>query len=759
MLALDTVRFAADKRRSSFMKTFRIFAIAAAALLLAARAYASAADSLTLREGFIRPPASLHSRPLWFWNGPLSADKTRRMLEDCRAAGYAGVGILPAHGMKPDFMTPEFLEQYHVAVDHAATLGLKLCLYDEFWFPSGSAGGLLAKRHPEALSKRLDMVAFDVSGPADVTPSLPGGTFMGAVAMETNSLKRVNISGFAREGKLQWQVPPGRWKVMLFTCVRDGGDGLVDYLSPEAVKQFIALTYEAYYEKFPKHFGATIDSAFYDEPAFYHVQGGRAWTERFNELFQARYQADPVLLYPALWLDIGPETAAARNALFGFRAELYATGFVKTINDWCRAHGIQLTGHVDQEEIANPVIGLCGDLMRAFRYQDIPGIDQVFQYGRASRAYKIVSSAAFNYDRPLVMTECYGGIDNMPVANLYKEAMDQFAKGINLMVPHAVWYEPAKIIFKPDLSPGAAVYGAELPGYNQYIARLQRLLQGGRHVADIGVVYPVATLQAGSWFGPGKPYEGCVDVPEADYMQVGELLALSVRRDFTFLHPDILETNCVVSGGRLVLQNRVNHETYRAVVLPGSRCVNVATLKQIKRFYDAGGAVIGTTLLPTLSAEPGEDATVRTLVREIFGGEIAAGVAGAESMIRHSSRAGGKAWFIPKPTAASLKAALDEAMPDGDVVFEDEVRVTNGNLSYIHKVVEGHDVYFFGNSSAQAVDTHVRIRGERRLELWDPHEGTTRAVESKTEGGGNAPFTRVRLSLLPVRSVFLVGRD
>ena len=37
------------------------------------------------------------------------------------------------------------------------------------------------------------------------------------------------------------------------------------------------------------------------------------------------------------------------------------------------------------------------------------------------------------------MTECYGGINDMPVVNLYKEAMDQFAKGINVMVPHAVW--------------------------------------------------------------------------------------------------------------------------------------------------------------------------------------------------------------------------------------------------------------------------------------------------------------------------------
>jgi len=124
------------------------------------------------------------------------------------------------------------------------------------------------------------------------------------------------------------------------------------------------------------------------------------------------------------------------------------------------------------------VIGTVGDLLKSFKYQSVPGIDQIGAYGRASRAYKVVSSAANNYDRPQVVTECYGAMD-LPLPNLYKEAMDQFAKGINVMVPHGVWYDPATIVFQPDLSPGASKYAPELPTYNQYIGRLQRLLQGG----------------------------------------------------------------------------------------------------------------------------------------------------------------------------------------------------------------------------------------------------------------------------------------
>ncbi len=578
------------------------------------------AGSLTTE--FEAPPFRYQSRPLWFWNGKLDAEKTKRMVAACKTAGYYGMGILPCNGMGFPFMGPEFLQQYKVAVDEAGKLGMKMCLYDEYWFPSGSAGGLLASKHPEALGKRLDMLAADVSGPKEFTQAVPAGALMGAVAMEAATWKRLDVTGAIKDGVLRWKVPAGEWKVMIFTCVRDGGAGLVDYLEPKAVEAFISLTYQAYHDAMPEQFGTTIDSAFYDEPAFYHVKGGRAWTERFNDYFRARFKMDPVTLYPALWFDIGPDTAAARNALFGMRAELYANGFVKTISEWCTAHHLGLTGHADQEEVANPVIGTVGDLIKSFKYQSMPGIDQVFAYGRASRAYKVVSSAGFNYDRPQVMTECYGGID-LPLPNLYKEAMDQFAKGINTMVPHAVWYDPATIIFKPDLSPGAAKYGPELPAYNQYIGRLQRLLQGGRHVADLGVLYPIATLQAGSWFGPGDPYQGCVAIPEADYMQVGEALALGVRRDFTFVHPEVLEERCAVKGATITLNNEVNHERWRAFIIPGSRCINVATLRRVKQFYDQGGTVIATTRLPDCAAEAGADAEVRRLVTAIFGPEMA----------------------------------------------------------------------------------------------------------------------------------------
>ncbi len=123
----------------------------------------------SLPAEFAAPPFRYQSRPLWFWNGKLDAEKTKGMVAACKAAGYYGMGILPCKGMGFDFMGPGFLHQYKVAVDEAGKLGMKMCLYDEFWFPSGSAGGLLAKHRPEALGKRLDMLATDMNGPKEFT--------------------------------------------------------------------------------------------------------------------------------------------------------------------------------------------------------------------------------------------------------------------------------------------------------------------------------------------------------------------------------------------------------------------------------------------------------------------------------------------------------------------------------------------------------------------------------------------------------------
>lgn len=417
-----------------------------------------------------------------------------------------------------------------------------------------------------------------------------------------------------------WDAPGGSWKVMTFASVKDDTNsrGLVDYLSKESVDAFINITHDVYYENFSEYFGTVIDSVFYDEPPLYHAQG-RTWTGKFNELFAESKGYNPITLYPALWYDIGEDTASARSELFSFRSDLFAAQYIKNMNDWCNDHGIKLTGHMDQEENVNPVQS-SGDMMKVFKYQDIPGVDEISYYDRALKAYKLVSSSANNWDKGLVMSETYGAMgEGMGIPVLYKDIMNQFTRGINYVVPHAIWQNNTQAVDNPpELSYRSEQYGPELPVYNEYIGRVQGLLQEGSHRADIGVLYPIDNLEAHTMFGVGDPYMG-VAPEEADYMEVGEYLMSAIRKDYTFLHPEVVAENCSVDGSTFNLNNEKYPEAYKVIIMPGAETISLEALKKVKDFYDAGGQVIATTQLPSQSAEPGKNQEVVDIITGMFG--------------------------------------------------------------------------------------------------------------------------------------------
>jgi hypothetical protein len=699
-------------------------------------------------EQFQDPPLEFKSRPLWFWNkpNPATVEIHQQMKNSRDQSGYYGFGILPAAAPEK-YLSEEYFARYGDAVCSAAELGMKLCLYDEYWFPSGSAGGQFCQRFPEMGLKALAVQAEDVEGPKHYTAAVPPGALMGVVAMDRATFRRFDITeNVNSQHQIVHDVPPVAWKIMVFTCARANDVSLMDYLDADAVEKFLAITHEQYFRRFEKYFGTTIDSAFYDEPPLYRAN---TWTEKFNDKFQKKYGYSPVPLYPALWIDIGPETAAARNALFGFRAELFATEYIKTMDDWCRAHKIRLTGHMDQEQIVNPTC-VSGDLMKVFSHQAIPGVDEIVQFGRTQRAFKLISSAACNWDKPLVMSETFGAMDKLPVDMLYRITMDQYAKGVNLLVPHAVWLDNQKITFPPELSYRDATYGPALPDFNCYVGRLNLLLQGGRHVADIAVLYPIATLHAAYRFDAGKPYEGGPPVEEADYLDVGESLALNLRRDYTFVHPEVLDQRCRISGNRLCLDNPVNHEEYRVVIIPGTKVISASNLRKIRDLYDAGGAVIATGRLPDQSAEPGLDGEVQAAIQHIFGVD-------RSSAAPHTNANGGRAWALRTADPIALQSALDAALDVCDVRFDPSSVVTEGNLTYIHKVSGDRQVYFFANSSQTPVQTQVCLRGRLDLEFWDPHTGQRSPAEPTHQQRRGQDVTLVGLNLAAGHSLFLVG--
>ena len=125
----------------------------------------------------------------------------------------------------------------------------------------------------------------------------------------------------------------------------------------------------------------------------------------------------------------------------------------------------------------------------------------------------------------------------------------------------------------------------------------------------------------------------------------------------------------------------------------------------------------------------------------------------------NANRAGGKAYFAPRPTVGTLQAILDDALPVPDVAFDPSLRVSSGNgsLSYLHKQKDNREIYYFANSSDDAVDTFVRLRGNLTPQLWNPHTGDKTPAEVTHLMDHGQAVTRLHLKLAPVTAVFVVA--
>jgi hypothetical protein len=393
----------------------------------------------------------------------------------------------------------------------------------------------------------------------------------------------------------------------------------------------------------------------------------------------------------------------------------------------------------------------------------VPLTDAIIRYQFGQDGHKLISSAADYYDRPVVSTEIYGAFrenifDSMM---LYRPMMELFARGVNFVIPHGMWYNPSPdaIHIPPLVSPYSKKIAPALPDYSEFVGRSCLMLQGGRRVSEIGVIYPFESLAG--WFrfeDPKNPRQGFYISPETDYLEISGMLNNEIRRDFTFIHPEyFLDEKYEIDEGIVHLNNSENSQDYHALMLTGCNIISWKTLEKIRDFYQQGGLVVSTTMLPFKSAELGADQKVIDLVREIFGVDA---LAQNPSMdYSNSNDQGGRAVFFPKPTRAKLSGALSQK--PADVRFDPvPALVTDmGKFSYIHKIKSGKDIYYFANSSDETIETEVLLRGALSLENWNPHNGNTSKLDGcKVIENADQIYSKCHLKLDPVSSTFWVTK-
>ena len=395
--------------------------------------------------------------PFWFLNGDLTHREIRRQMRDFCSHGVYGVVLHPRMGLsrRIEYLSPAFFRYLRTAVETAAELNMKIVLYDEGMYPSGSAGGLVVRNHPEWASRGIALTEQPREGDRILWAVSSG--------LLVERFSRGTIRGIHYgEDDGEAEAPAS-----------------ADILNPEAVECFLKLTHEAYWREFREFFGTTIIGFFTDEPSILGrnaASGLQPWTKDFGELFHAA-GGRPEGLAALFAGNENEDTALYHRMILAREGEVYYA----RLSRWCEEHGIALMGHPHRS-----------DDIEVEKYFHIPGQDLVFRWvspekggtaGMDSVMGHCSADPARWMGRRRNSNECFGACNREDnpwyfTGSDMKWMIDWLAvRGVNMYIPHAFYYSlkgKRSAERPPDVGPGN-IWWPHYRKWADYMARLSCL--------------------------------------------------------------------------------------------------------------------------------------------------------------------------------------------------------------------------------------------------------------------------------------------
>ncbi len=731
------------------------------------------------REDFENPQAA--QRPIYYFELPDPAsgtdiDKTLiREVERCERCGCGT--LIPQLPMDTEINTVTLQtvrRMYSVMLQRAKELGLSVGFYLDPAFERAVIRTMGEIEDHSLRSKLLVCREYPCERGEKTRRRLQNGTRVSLVAFSEETCEIIDLRPYVEDGVLTFQVPSGNYVIHEYLVTDETERDGANYLSYEASMGYLRAAFSLFADTFAPYLGNTLSTVSYSGLGF-NGRNRRNWDSTFNEAFEARFGFDPAPYYPALFSNIGKETEHVKACFMTVRASLLQNGILRALSDFAKELGLQTFGNLSEPKLTACSFSV-GDAMLNNTYSPCALFDKAYMYG--TNSVKIAAGAAYNFDIPQVNAELFRNYTRHDKERLYKDAMNAFARGANRTALHL----PCEL--------------TEDSVFCDFTARVQTLLQGGSHVADIAMLYPIYHLhsKSGLYVSDCTGYEYPSTPSTADYMTLINSISIYSGHDLTLLHPEALNTRCHTEGGVLYLDNDRNKESFRVVVLPATSIISLANLKILKKFYDEGGKLISTGALPTMAFEydrDGEnDRAVCRLVEEIFGRDACdPGImrdycynendAGGEAIFLYfnASAADGTYMtrsstvnealnsfalpfdiYLPGMPRLECTGALNCIFPEFRTIGLDRTIPGGGMLNHIHKKYDDCDLYYFSNTTKATYNHHVLLRGAFSVEEWNPHTGAITQRQSKLLSYKGELYTNLRLTLGSCTSTFFYAK-
>jgi hypothetical protein len=519
----------------------------------------------------------LQLRPLQIVHGVPAQQANPRGIQVFKELGLGGI---VCNVDFKDYMVSEAnWETLIRAVEACRQAGLVVWLYDENGYPSGSAGGLVLKHNPDFEALAL---AFDPSRP-DPFELRPSYEYTHASNNYCAARRYPNL------------------------------------LDEKAIRCFVEVTHQAYWNRLKDYFGTTIKAFFTDEPSLMAVNIGELpgdvkarvpvadpldpnmkplpsvpWVRDLPQLYRKRYGQDIMKVRRSLFEGNEEADRRVRRQFWELISDLIAQRYFGQIRQWTKTHGVASSGHTLWEETPLHQVPLEGNALKSLEQMDIPGLDmlssdpQAVLYSGWLTATLPASAAIFNGGRK-VMTE---------VSDFSQKMAGKGPVSTTDMMATAAWQAALGV------TEFTLYYGyrqREKEAYKQYcdcVGRLNAILREARLVPDVLLYYPIHDL----WAEYLPVAQKLTLDTQSERMQriVGSFLKLGqrmVRKQISFAVADYeLLAKAEVRDKAMWIAGR----RFEALVLPALVELPAPAAEVVERFKASGGRVL-------LDQEPGRD--------------------------------------------------------------------------------------------------------------------------------------------------------
>ena len=539
-----------------------------------------------------------------------------------------------------DFCGDGWWEDMDQILDSAEKLGMKVWLFDDLHYPTGTCANAISQKHPDLTAVHLVEQHIDVIGPINdgmilLSKTSPDDMVLGVYAyLRTNEnedlLEDVTIDLTHRicGDYVFVTLPSGCYRIFtLLKTKSTAKKNFFDIINPKSVQVLIDEVYEPHYRRYSKYFGNVFAGFFSDEPAFqngktvsdsksfkgfYHMTVGVVgaafpWSEEIGELMQIAFGEHWISKLPALWYQLTDQTGRIRHAYMNAVTDLYAKHFSQKIGKWCSDHGVAYIGHVIEDMDTHARLGSgAGHYFKAMSGQDMAGMDIVLHQvlpgfahlQHASYGGYFYSDAPFSHyvlgqlaaSQAHLSPKCqgramcevfgaYGWAEGLPTMKWLADFL--LVRGINYFVPHAYSDKTLDLDCPPHF--GLKRNDPQAVGFStltRYMNRMSYLLRDGVHVSNVAILYHAESEWMngiGNYMPMSKPAKELYDAHVCYDILPSDYLPLREKRDDGFV---------------------VNGELYRCLVVPYAKELPQATIEQLNQIHSDGMDIVFVDAVP-----------------------------------------------------------------------------------------------------------------------------------------------------------------